>query len=170
MLVLVVSDNHGDREVLVDLIEKYQGKVDGMFHCGDSELEATDSVWNDFYVVRGNCDYDDAFPTTVVADIKKEKIFMTHGHLHEVKFTMNTLLLAAKEVGAGFAFFGHTHELGVELVDDVLLLNPGSIRLPRGKYPIKPYAIVETTSEKITVQYYDETHQLVSELTSEFKR
>ncbi|TFI61305.1 YfcE family phosphodiesterase [Carnobacterium divergens] len=170
MLILVVSDNHGDRDVLVDLVETYQGKVDGMFHCGDSELEATDTIWKNFYVVRGNCDYDDAFPTTVETEIKGEKIFMTHGHLHEVKFTMNTLLLAAKEAKAQFAFFGHTHELGVEVVDDVLLLNPGSIRLPRGKYPIKTYAMIETTPEKITVNYYDETHKVVSELAREFKR
>lgn len=171
MKVLVVSDNHGDRDVLVDLINTYEGKVDKFFHCGDSELEATDSVWNTMLTVRGNCDYDPAYPDTRVTKVGSETILQVHGHLHDVKFTMNTLLYTAKEVGANFAFFGHTHELAVEYVDGILFLNPGSIRLPRGQYAsIKTYAIVETTPEEIDVTYYDPTHKPVGGLNFKFNR
>ena len=38
MRYLVVSDNHGDREILVKLLDKYHANVDYFFHCGDSEL------------------------------------------------------------------------------------------------------------------------------------
>lgn len=37
---LVVSDNHGDREILVSLRQAL--KPDAVFHCGDSEMEAAD--------------------------------------------------------------------------------------------------------------------------------
>ena len=40
MKYLVVSDNHGDRNILVEIVNRYVGMVDQMFHCGDSELKA----------------------------------------------------------------------------------------------------------------------------------
>ena len=48
MKILVVSDNHGDRDCLVDLVNHYEGQVDALFHCGDSELEPTDELWQKF--------------------------------------------------------------------------------------------------------------------------
>ena len=42
MRYLVVSDNHVDRDILVDLVDRYRSEVDIFFHCGDSELEASD--------------------------------------------------------------------------------------------------------------------------------
>ena len=35
MKYLVVSDNHGDREILADLVARYQTKVDFFFLCVD---------------------------------------------------------------------------------------------------------------------------------------
>lgn len=32
MKILVVSDNHGDRDCLVDLVNHYEGQVDALFH------------------------------------------------------------------------------------------------------------------------------------------
>ena len=54
MRYLVVSDNHGDRDILVDLVDRYRSEVDIFFHCGDSELEASDPLWDTFQVVQGN--------------------------------------------------------------------------------------------------------------------
>ena len=36
MKYLIVSDNHGDRQILVDLLAGFSGKVDTFIHCGDS--------------------------------------------------------------------------------------------------------------------------------------
>ena len=57
MKYLVVSDNHGDREILVDIVKQRAGEMDVLFHCGDSELEADDQLWETFDVVKGNCDF-----------------------------------------------------------------------------------------------------------------
>ncbi|MGY3779009.1 metallophosphoesterase [Isobaculum melis] len=168
MKVLVVSDNHGDQAVLENLFAHYQGKVDAMFHCGDSELDSASSIWKDVYVVRGNCDFDEGYPEKLVAEVAGNRIFMTHGHLYQVKSSMNPLKYAALEEQANFAFFGHTHELGVEKIDDLIVLNPGSIRLPRGQYPIKTYAIVEATDSEVHVQYYDVAHQPIEALAFTF--
>lgn len=168
MKFLAVSDSHGDREILVDLITKYKGKVDGFFHCGDSELEATDSIWDTMYTVQGNMDFDYNLPLSQIVDIGKYRVLMIHGHHHQVKMTMEPLLTAAKEAKADFALFGHSHELGVELKDNILLLNPGSILLPRGQYPIPTYAIVEVSQRKITVTYYNRNFEEVPNLQATF--
>lgn len=170
MKVLVVSDSHGDREVLVDLKEHYKGKVAKMFHCGDSELEATDELWESFVVVGGNMDDDSRYPLTQVVTIGENRFFMTHGHYHNIKFTMRPLIEAAKQAEAQFAFFGHSHQLGVEKRENMLLLNPGSISQPRGRHNIKTYAIVDIQQSAVVVTYYDRNHQVLEDLKAIFSQ
>lgn len=55
--IIAMSDSHGERDIVVDIKKRYQGKVDAIFHNGDSELESSDSVWEGIHVVRGNCHY-----------------------------------------------------------------------------------------------------------------
>ncbi|HGT1373043.1 TPA: metallophosphoesterase family protein [Enterococcus faecium] len=83
MRYLVVSDNHGDRDILVDLVDRYRSEVDIFFHCGDSELEASDPLWDTFQVVQGNCDYGPGFEQKKVIQTGQDTVFMTHGHLNE---------------------------------------------------------------------------------------
>lgn len=170
MKILVVSDSHGDRDVLVELKELYQDKMDRMFHCGDSELEATDEIWESFVTVKGNMDDDQQLKLEQVVEVGNERFFMAHGHHHDVKFTMVPLLEAAKKNQANFAFFGHSHELGVEKRDNILLLNPGSILQPRGKYTIKTYAIIDIEKTDLTVTYYNRSHQALDDLIVHFTR
>lgn len=170
MKYLVVSDNHGDRDVLVDLAATYRGKVDKLFHCGDSELEANDVLWNDFIVVRGNCDYTSEFPETIVEKIGEDTIFMTHGHLANVRSGLTTLALKAEQVKATIVLFGHTHEIGCEVRANVLYLNPGSISQPRGAIQLKSYAIIESTTDRFIVQYYGRDHQPFKELHFVFNK
>ncbi|OJG68970.1 MJ0936 family phosphodiesterase [Enterococcus moraviensis] len=165
-----MSDNHGDRDILVDLAETYRGVVDKMFHCGDSELEPTDSLWNDFLVVKGNCDYDPEFPDTVVEKSGDDTIFMTHGHLANVRSGLTSLALYADQVKATIVLFGHTHEIGCEVRANVLYLNPGSIRQPRGPIQLKSYAIIESTADQFIVQYYGRDHQPFKELHFVFNK
>lgn len=170
MNYLVVSDNHGDRDVLVELANKYRDTVDLLLHCGDSELEPTDSVWADFEVVRGNCDYDPAFPEKRIIKTEEDTIFMTHGHLYNVRFGLTTLALEAEAAGATVALFGHTHEIGCEVHQQTLFLNPGSISQPRGAIQIKSYALIESTANTFEVQYYDRMHQPITKLHFVFKK
>ena len=56
MKILVVSDYHGDEQILTDLVAKYANQVDLMVHCGDAELSPVQSPMNSFQAVRGNND------------------------------------------------------------------------------------------------------------------
>lgn len=165
MKYLVVSDNHGDRVILEELVKKYQGKIDAFFHCGDSELPASDSLWKVFHVVGGNCDFDSEYKGEQLIDTGKDKIYLTHGHLLGVNFSLDKLSYRAEELGASIALFGHTHQLGVWQQQHLLLVNSGSICLPRGKYPIKTYAIIEEHLTNYQINYYTRDHQEITELT-----
>lgn len=170
MKVLVVSDSHGDREILVELIERYKDNVDQLFHCGDSELESTDSVWRSMITVRGNMDFTDDFALTQLADVKNERIFMTHGHRYDVNYSMQNLVYAAKEERADYAFFGHTHQACVEKIENILVLNPGSISQPRGQYLVPTYVIIESDELQIIVTYYNRAHKVIEELSCQFSK
>lgn len=170
MKYLVVSDNHGDREILVDLVKEYQGKVDGMFHCGDSELAPTDDLWADLIVVKGNCDYYNEFPESMTKKLGNDTIFMTHGHLVQIRAGLNTIALKAAEADATIVLFGHTHEIGCEMHQNTLYLNPGSINLPRGPIQLKSYALIDSTPEAYDVQYFDRNHQPIKELHFLFRK
>ncbi|VDG19228.1 YfcE family phosphodiesterase [Lactobacillus sp.] [Lactiplantibacillus mudanjiangensis] len=171
MKCLVVSDSHGDRQILVDLLAAYQGKVDAFFHCGDSELTVDDDVFKQMAVVQGNMDFDSQLPEEVVQTVADTMVYMTHGHLVGVNFSLDHLLANAQQHHAQLAFFGHTHQLGVERHDGILCLNPGSISYPRGEFARigGTYAIVETNDTAIDVQYYDRQQQPVSTLKFHFE-
>lgn len=170
MKYLVVSDNHGDRQVLVDLFAHYQGKVDYIIHCGDSELPGDDELWEQAYVVTGNCDYDSKYKKNRVIDTGEDRIYVTHGHLSDVRFGITQLGLEAQAANASIVLFGHTHQIGCEKVGSRLFLNPGSISQPRGPIQIKSYAIIDSQPDAYYVQYYSRDFQPVPELAFVFKK
>ena len=170
MKYLVVSDNHGDRSILVEIVNRYVGMVDQMFHCGDSELKSTDELWEHFTVVAGNCDYDPGFKKEQVLSVGNDTIYMTHGHLSNVRFGLTMLSLQAQEAGASIALFGHIHEAVAEYEQNILFVNPGSISQPRGPIQIPSYAIIESEEKGYNVQFYNRAHQPIEELTASFER
>ncbi|MGO3732771.1 MAG: metallophosphoesterase [Vagococcus sp.] len=171
MKYLVVSDNHGDRDALVDIDSQWYGKVDAMFHCGDSELETTDELWQHFVVVKGNCDYVPGYDRMKVVSIGSDIIFTTHGHLFDVNQGLTTLGLASQEKQATIAIYGHTHKLAVEYDGQTLFLNPGSISQPRGMYShLKTYALIESTDTTFKVDYYDRQHNMIPDLSFVFSK
>jgi uncharacterized protein len=160
MKLLIVSDSHGSKAEVKELQEKYKDEVDALIHCGDSELAADDKVISEYYMVRGNCDMENNFPNQLVKEIKGKKIFITHGHLYNIKMSLMNLQYKAKENRADFVFFGHSHTLGAEMIDGILFLNPGSILLPRGRTE-RTYALVESTDEKIQVRFLTHNHKVI---------
>ncbi|WP_057896102.1 metallophosphoesterase [Liquorilactobacillus oeni] len=169
---LVVSDSHGDRDILAKLVDKYQGKVTKMFHCGDSELSPDDSIFDNFKVVTGNCDYDPRFEETLLEKSGDELVLLTHGHLYGVNNGMQRLSLLAEEKAATIVLFGHTHLLGAEYRKNCLFLNPGSISFPRGTYSYLggTYALIKVGADFFEVQYYDRKCVKIPELALVFKR
>lgn len=158
MKLLVVSDSHGEREILKQLHEKYNEKVDRMIHCGDSELKADDNTLAGYSVVAGNCDFDHHLLDELVLDVDNSIIFVAHGHMHHIHSSLMTIAYRAKEVGADYVFFGHSHLLGVEVYDGIVFVNPGSISLPRGGNE-KSYVLITKNENEHIVQFFNDDHQ-----------
>ncbi|MFY3791655.1 metallophosphoesterase [Ureibacillus sp. MALMAid1270] len=152
MKLLVMSDTHGNAEVIKQVSERHKD-VDTVIHCGDSELAFDHEYLENTKRVRGNCDRDSRFPNEELFSLSGKKIFVTHGHLFNVKSSTMNLFYRAKEVEADAVFFGHSHVLGCELLDNVLFVNPGSLLIPRGNND-KSYTIVEFVNDEWYVTAY----------------
>lgn len=138
MKILVVSDTHGDVELLHDIVSKHRLSVDLVIHLGDNITDGN-SVMADFpevafLGVKGNCDYynlfsDSKYEGTFNADGRR--IFYTHGHKYNVNFGVEYLVSNVKFNGCNVALFGHTHVGFAEEINGVLVINPGSLSRPR---------------------------------------
>ncbi|MGT2950476.1 YfcE family phosphodiesterase [Streptococcus cuniculi] len=168
--LLVMSDSHGDRAIVQEVKERYLGKVDAMFHNGDSELDAKDSLWDGIYVVRGNCDYDSAYPNQLVVQLGDVTIAQTHGHLYGINFSWMRLDYWAEEVEADICLYGHLHVPDATVRGKTLFVNPGSIRQPRGMIKECLYAILTIFEDHIHIEYYNRDHQVYAPLTKDIPR
>ncbi|MFD1428964.1 metallophosphoesterase [Lacticaseibacillus mingshuiensis] len=171
MKLVAVSDTHGDKAILEAILAQ-QADADLFLYAGDSELPADDSMFARYQAVRGNMDFDSAFPLTRTLQLGDLTVFLTHGHRFGVNWTMDQLLAAGQAVHAGLIIFGHTHQLGGEKHEGVVLLNPGSISQPRGEFmPLGgTYAVVETTPTQLKLAYHLRDGQPVAKLTRVFER
>lgn len=152
MKLLVMSDTHGDEEIIKVVKERHQN-VDVVVHCGDSELAFDHPYLDGIRKVRGNCDSDKNFPNEIQFEQDGIRFFATHGHLFNVKSTLMNLYYRAKEIKADVVFYGHSHLLGIEEIDNILFINPGSLLKPRG-IKDKSYVIVEVENENYNITAY----------------
>ncbi|CAM3944884.1 metallophosphoesterase [Mesobacillus thioparans] len=165
--VLIVSDSHGSTEMLEGIERQHGEDVDLMIHCGDSELSEKDPAIVNFRSVKGNCDFYGNYPDEEIHVLNGRKILVTHGHLYSVKSTLVNLYYKAKEMQADIVCFGHSHILGAEMVDDVIFINPGSVRLPRGRDE-KTYTILELENDQASLRIFDYGNGELSDLRQEF--
>lgn len=150
MIIAVVSDTHGI--VLPVAYSLQRNKVDIVLHLGDNASDAKkieQITGMEIYAVAGNCDENSKdFPEELVLEIRRKKFFLTHGHNYDVDNGIDKIVEKAKEVGADYALFGHTHVHLRERVDGITVLNPGSTTLPR-KGDTKGYYIVNLIEKSV---------------------
>lgn len=125
MKIIVTSDIHGKKEIINKLLYDYD--ADMYLDCGDSEL--SDYDLKNFYSVRGNCDYN-YLPSYRVINVDDNfNIFITHGHL----YSLDEMIKNAKSRNCNVIIHGHTHIKRFDKVDNLYILNPGSLSKPRNK-------------------------------------
>ena len=139
MKLLVVSDTHGEKDPLTQVIERHRGDEIQVFHCGDFCFPS--ATYPGITYVRGNCDRDEEILYENIIEIGALRILHVHGHQYKVKETSLKLQYRAMELGANLVFFGHTHIPTCVKNKNILYLNPGSLLVPRF-YPVPTYAVV----------------------------
>ncbi|WP_342558801.1 metallophosphoesterase [Metasolibacillus sp. FSL K6-0083] len=159
MKILVMSDTHGDAEVIRHVRNQHED-IDVLIHCGDSELSYEHPHLAGMIRVRGNCDHTDTrFPDEQVVSHGDVKIFVTHGHLFQVKSSLLNLTYRAKELGATICCFGHSHLLGAEMIDGILYINPGSLLMPRGRRE-QSYVVLRKEHTKYIIECFTRQGEL----------
>jgi len=143
--ILVVSDTHGKIGPLMDLIDRIKD-LNHIFHLGDlvgdaEDIEAVTKLPVDY--VAGNCDfYESEISENKVVAIKGKRFLLTHGHNLGVKYSLKKLRAIARREKYDCIFFGHTHQTFLDYEGKTLILNPGSISLPRNS-DFPTYAIIQ---------------------------
>ena len=160
--LIIASDIHGDAETCARLVDIYrESGAERLVLLGDllyhgprndlpqgyrpKEVIAMLSALSPAPLcVRGNCEAEVdqmVLPFPVMADYAQFMwdgipVFATHGHHH------NPENLPALRPGSAF-LYGHTHLYEARKNENgILLLNPGSVSLPKGGNP-KSYAVYE---------------------------
>lgn len=149
MKILIVSDNHGRTGNLEQVI-KEQGKIDYFLHAGDTEgsedyIEALLDCPH--VIVGGNNDYFSGLPYEETFCLGKYKVFMTHGHTYGIYAGTARIEKEMERRGADIAIVGHTHVPKIEWCGDKVVLNPGSISLPRQSGRRPSYIVMEIDGE-----------------------
>ena len=168
--IIVMSDSHGDRAIVEDIKNHYLGKVDAIFHNGDSELKSDDPVWDGIQVVGGTMDFYGGYPERLVTDLNGLRVVQAHGHLFHINFSFQKLDLWAQEENADICLYGHLHIPDAWMEGRTLFLNPGSISQPRGLVTERLYAKIEIENDYFRVDYYYRNHVLYPSLSKEFAR
>ncbi|MGM0472143.1 MAG: phosphodiesterase [Bacillota bacterium] len=165
----VISDTHGSLTAWQQAVS-YFDEIDMILHAGDilyhgarnplpdgydtsSLVEQLNQFEGDLLAVKGNVDatVDDwvlPYPLSeysVVVD-NQLKIVIYHGYQHDstakrVKF--------AKRFGADILIFGHTHKPLIKEQEGVILLNPGSVALPKQEPAVPTCALIDDRLIKI---------------------
>lgn len=137
MKVLVFSDSHGALNLAEEMLRR-ETDCPIVFFLGDGidEAEKMRDRHPDrkFILVKGNNDWYSQVDTEAYKYIEGVTIMACHGHLHNVRFALRSLLNAAQSVRANIALYGHTHKSGMynDPVTGICAINPGA--LCEGKY------------------------------------
>ncbi|MBE6976911.1 MAG: YfcE family phosphodiesterase [Ruminococcaceae bacterium] len=132
MKILVLSDSHAGLSFMRRAISAV--KPDAVVHLGDYYEDAMameeENPHIRFHMVPGNCDRNRMLryaPEMLCYDVCGVRLYMTHGHKHQVKLTQHRLLADARGMGAAAALYGHTHSPYCQQeADGLWVLNPGS--------------------------------------------
>lgn len=132
MTILVLSDSHSSLRFMRQCADTIRPDV--LVHLGDYFDDAV-VLKEEYpqilvYQVPGDCDRyrcPPGLPQILVENICGVRVYMTHGHRHQVKMSIGLLLKDARAAKADIVLYGHTHAADCHREDDGLwVMNPGS--------------------------------------------
>lgn len=128
MKIAVFSDTHSQTALMVEAVRRTRPEV--VIHLGDHDRD-TEILRREFpqiplYAVRGNCDLASDAPDRDLVPLGPVKAFITHGHLYNVRWGVDSLVYAAQEQNCRLALYGHTHCADSQEIGGVKVVNPGT--------------------------------------------
>ena len=149
--IAVFSDTHNMFSRLPLALERV-GKVDQLFHLGDFAIDAERIAHElgdvPFFSVKGNNDAGSVYPRVRIERVGDVWIMLLHGDGYH---TLYQLIDKARENRCSAVLFGHTHVPLLQADGELLVINPGSMSLPRqGSKP--SCAVLEVEGKDINVK------------------
>lgn len=141
--LLIFSDSHGSLSVMSEAIGKNRLSVSTVIHLGDG-ADDIERIMQDYpeipcITIRGNREEllyaSDSLPREMTFDVGGCRIFMCHGHIYNVKCSMDRAIYCAVEERADVLLYGHTHAAdysianGYDISHPLHIVNPGSAAL-----------------------------------------
>jgi len=126
MKFLILSDIHSAKDKLEQLLSQINPEIDGIIFSGDG-IDAIQEIHfsKPVYLAKGNMDQIQATPFLEL-DLQNIKIAVTHGHLFDVKKTLNHLKNKTLHENFQLVIFGHTHQPFYQKEKDTVFMNPGA--------------------------------------------
>ncbi|MBO8138111.1 MAG: metallophosphoesterase [Desulfotomaculum sp.] len=156
MRIGVLSDTHGNLEA-ARIALTCMGEIDLLLHAGDHFKDAHQLAKSKELLVCavvGNCDWDMQEPEDLLIDAAGKKIWLTHGHKYNVKFSHHMLVKKALQHKIDVVVYGHTHIPVIEEQEGILIFNPGSASRPRGSRG-PTYGMLVIDNQQVIPYLYD---------------
>ena len=150
MKILLVSDTHGKDYYLEEALEIE--KPDFLCHMGD--LEGSEDYIRRITkcpvaMISGNNDFWTDLNPEVTFELHGFRIFMTHGHYYYAHSGNEQLKSAGRRNKADSVLFGHTHRPTLEIDEDIIVANPGSLTYPRQEKRRPSYMVLYLEKGKV---------------------
>ncbi len=145
MKILIVSDTHRRNENYLTIVER-EKPVDMVIHCGDaegSEYIIYEAAECPVEIVLGNNDFFSELEKEREFEVANYKVWLTHGHNYYVSMGNETIKEEARSRGVDIVIYGHTHRPVVDIEEDIIAINPGSLTYPRQEGKKPSYIIME---------------------------
>lgn len=145
MRILVISDTHRKNDNYLNVIKKV-GKLDLVIHLGDvegSEYTIEEAAGCPVEMVAGNNDFFSNLPSEKTLQIGKYRVMITHGHRYYIGMGNEMLKEEATAHGVDIVMYGHTHKPVIDISDNIVAINPGSLSYPRQENRKPSYIIME---------------------------
>lgn len=130
MRIVLLSDSHGRKSKVLDIIERHKDNADLFLFLGDgnSDIDEALMLYPSINIdrVSGNCDFSSPYPAAKFITFEGKKILFTHGHPYYVKHGYSALIQEAESNKVDFCFFGHTHIQLKEHIGSIYYVNPGT--------------------------------------------
>ncbi|MGL4768639.1 MAG: metallophosphoesterase family protein [Mycoplasmoidaceae bacterium] len=160
--ILIFSDSHSDNEIMKKVINFEEPNL--ILHAGDYCCDH--KIMEEFidYFCSGNNDdcnknENENGARIVRFEFRGVKIILTHSdfftmNYYDIEQTKMNMVNYFKLQHPDVIIYGHTHKEDVQLIDNILFINPGSISLPRNEYKNKTYAILYIENNMIVNKEY----------------
>ena len=135
MRIACASDAHGATRKIDRLVENMP-PIDSFIFLGDCDRDAVYISYAlseiqpqvSFHAVCGNNDPFSKLPGTLLLWLGNTRAFITHGHLFQVKTSLQRLQAETTRHDCSLALFGHTHHPLITQTETCLFVNPGALQ------------------------------------------